>query len=302
MVYLHEHYGGVSTISSLIAHPANGISGVSAVLSARGYSQDFEDVFSDWKIANYLDDTAFASGKYGYRNLDLRIRPGSTHFSFPVSNVSRYIQSWAADYIEFAAPSTGGQGKVPDLQIDLIGRNPAYSFDVRAIAMNSGAPVAVEDVNGYISIPQFGYAVDTVVLVPNWQPRAEADFGEIVSYSCSARLGQEISFDVAVLPNAVHERYVDIVVQFDVEHAASPAYPGDTGDSVPRITVTRLGETLIGDRSMAPILPVGSREKVAYVYQLYVPHGWDGSEIKWDISYLGRSLSGGDLGYEYFGF
>ena len=35
--------------------------------------------------------------------------------------------------------------------------------------------------------------------------------------------------------------------------------------------------------------------KPVYVYQLYVPLGWEGSEIKWDISYLGRSLSWGDL-------
>ena|GEM_PF-786245 len=294
MVYLHEHYGGISTISSLIAHPANGINGINAVLSAHGYSQDFGDVFSDWKIANFLDDTTFASGKYGYRDLDLKVRRGGRHSSFPISSVSRNIQSWAADYIEF----TGGN-RVSDLQIDFAGRNPAYDFDVRAIAMRDGEPVGVESVqvqvgtgSGHISVPEFGYAVDTVVLVPNWQPRTEADFDQIVSYSYSARLGEEVSFNVAVLPNAVNERYMDIIVQFDE----------DIGAGIPRITVTRLGKTLVSEQNMVPILREGvetrhavSLLRAAYVYQLYVPHDWDGSEIKWDISYLGRSLTGGDL-------
>ena len=106
MVYLHEHYGGISTISSLISHPFNGMNGINAVLSAGGYSQDFEDVFSDWKIANFLDDTTFAFGKYGYRGLDLTSFrfSGDRHSSFPISNISRYVQSWAADYIEFTVP------------------------------------------------------------------------------------------------------------------------------------------------------------------------------------------------------
>jgi hypothetical protein len=304
MVYLHEQYGGTSTISSLITHPANGINGINAVLSGHGYSQDFRDVFSDWKIANFLDDVSFASGKYGYMSLDLRVGRSGRHSSFPISNVSRYIQSWAADYIEF----TGGN-RVSDLQIDFAGRNPAYDFDVRAIAMRDGQPVAVESVqvqvgagSGHISIPEFGYAIDTVVFIPNWQPATEADFDQIISYSYSARLGEEVSFEVAVLPNAIFSegfRYVDIIVQFDEAKAV-------VGTDVPRITITRLGETLTNEQNMVPIgsfregvgalnLTPLPEPRAAYVYQLYVPHGWDGSEIKWDISYLGRSLSGGNL-------
>ena len=277
MVYLHEHYGGVSTISALIAYPADGISGVNAVLSARGYSEDFGDVFSDWKIANYLDDTGFDSGKYGYMEIDLSIKRGRKHFSFPVSSTSRYIQSWAGDYIEF----TGGD-RVSDLQIDFIKSNPDHNFDVRAIVMAGGEPVAVESVlsDGHVSISDFGDAVDTVVLVSSWQPGMKADFGKSVSYSYLARLGEEISFDVTLLANAVHKRYVDIVVRLDEDSSAS----------VPRITITRLGETIVNDQKML------SLSEAVYAYQLYIPYGWDGSEVRWDISYFGRSVERGDLG------
>ena len=288
-VYLHEHYGGVSTISSLIAHPANGINGVNAVLSTRGYSQNFEDVFSDWKVANFLDDTNFASGQYGYDRLDLRVELGRRHSSFPVSDVSRYVQSWAADYIEF----TGGDG-ISDLQIDFTGRNPNYDFDVKAIEMKDGKLVSVETMQinegigaGHISIPNFGYDVDTLVLASNWQPKAWADFGEVVSYSYSARLGKEIDIEAAVLPNAVHESYMDVVVQLDE----------DIDTAVPRIKVTRSGSTLVDEQDMGSISFLSSKSdsKPVYIYQLYVPHGWDRSEIRWDVYYLGRWVAGGDL-------
>jgi len=288
-VYLHEQYGGISTISSLIAQPANGINGVNAVLSSRGYSQAFEDVFADWKIANFLDNNTFASGRYGYDGLDLEVKLSRRHSSFPVSPVSRYIQSWAADYIEF----TGGDG-MSDLQIDFTARNPNYDFDVKAIKMKNGMLVAVEPLQiqggagtGHIAVQSFGSAVDTVVLVPNWQPKSWDDFDEIVSYSYSARLGKEVTIDAVVLPNAVHERYVDIVVQLDA----------DIADDVPSIKVTRLGRTLVNEQDMSSIsfLSSESDSGSTYVYQLYVPHGWDHSEIRWDVYYLGRWVAGGDL-------
>ncbi len=38
---------------------------------AHGIKKDFDAIFEDWAIANYLDDTSFAKGIYGYYNLDL---------------------------------------------------------------------------------------------------------------------------------------------------------------------------------------------------------------------------------------
>jgi hypothetical protein len=290
LLYLHEQYGGAFTISALIAHPANGLNGVNAVLAARGYSQNFGDVFSDWKVANFLDDTGFASGEYGYSSMDLRVKRSHRHSSFPISDVLRYVRSWAADYVEF----TGGDG-LSDLLIDFAGRNPAHDFDVKVIEMRYGVPVAVRsmqiqkgDGRGHISVPRFGHDVDTLILVPSWQPTAWADFDETVSYSYSARFGKEISFNAVVLPNAVHERYLDIVVQLD----------SDVDTAVPRITVTRLGKKLVDDQEMSSIsLPDSeSNTESGYVHQLYIPHGWERSEIRWDVYYLGRWIAGGDLG------
>lgn len=164
IVYLHERFGGVSIISSLISEPANGINGINAVLSSKGYTERFGDVFADWKVANYLDDTSYASGRYGYKSLNVKIRPDIVHSSFPVLNQQRNIESWSADYIEITSGSN-----VATLQVDFSARNPRHNFDVRVIKLKDNLPVDVDYMrNGSLSIPKFGYDVDKVIIVPNW--------------------------------------------------------------------------------------------------------------------------------------
>jgi hypothetical protein len=67
--YIYEHYGR-QFIWDLVHEQANGIAGYNNVFKARGIGKDFDQVFQEWAIANYLDDTTFAKGVYGYYGLD----------------------------------------------------------------------------------------------------------------------------------------------------------------------------------------------------------------------------------------
>jgi len=69
--YMYEHYGGPELIWDLTHEQANGIEGWNNVLQAHGIKKDFDEIFQDWAIANYLDDTSFAKGIYGYYALDI---------------------------------------------------------------------------------------------------------------------------------------------------------------------------------------------------------------------------------------
>jgi hypothetical protein len=69
--YMYEHYGGAPLIWDLVHEQANGIEGWSNVLLSHGITRTFDQIFQDWAIANYLDDTSVAGGKYGYYALDL---------------------------------------------------------------------------------------------------------------------------------------------------------------------------------------------------------------------------------------
>ncbi|MHA2282301.1 MAG: hypothetical protein ACXAC5_15770 [Promethearchaeota archaeon] len=71
MFYMYEHYGGAPLIRDLVHEQANGIEGWSNTLINHGITRTFDQIFQDWAIANYLDDTSIAGGKYGYYALDL---------------------------------------------------------------------------------------------------------------------------------------------------------------------------------------------------------------------------------------
>lgn len=70
-LYLFEHFGGAAFTSALVQEQANGIEGIENTLVAFGYSDTFDEIFDRWTIANYVDDTRKAEGKYGYYTLEI---------------------------------------------------------------------------------------------------------------------------------------------------------------------------------------------------------------------------------------
>ena len=73
MHYFTEHFGGLEDLRPFLSVQADGIRGLDAYLRSAGYTEQFEDVFRDWGVANLLDEP---TGKYGYGSLDI---------TFPVS-------------------------------------------------------------------------------------------------------------------------------------------------------------------------------------------------------------------------
>jgi hypothetical protein len=70
-LYLFEKFGGADFVSALVAEQANGIEGIENTLAAFGFSESFDEIFDNWTIANYIDDTRKDDGKYGYETLDI---------------------------------------------------------------------------------------------------------------------------------------------------------------------------------------------------------------------------------------
>lgn len=107
LFYLWENYGGSPFVTHLTQNPDNGTAGITSSLAAKGYFSDFDTVFAEWTLANYLDDPSIGSGKYGYNGLDITaISPGGislsdTWPSYPVTSVGN-VKYHAADYIQFA--------------------------------------------------------------------------------------------------------------------------------------------------------------------------------------------------------
>lgn len=70
-LYLFEKFGGADFTSALVQEQANGIEGIENTLAAFGYRETFDEIFDAWTVANYLDDTEKAGGKYGYETLEV---------------------------------------------------------------------------------------------------------------------------------------------------------------------------------------------------------------------------------------
>ncbi len=101
-LYFYENYGGHPSILALVNESANSIAGYDAVLDQFGYSQDFEDVFADWVVANFLNDTTISDGRFGYVGDDLPpFNTAGTYSTYPLTDVYKTVNYWAADYYRF---------------------------------------------------------------------------------------------------------------------------------------------------------------------------------------------------------
>jgi hypothetical protein len=99
LTYFLEQFGA-QAVQQLVAEPLNGRAGFDAVLARIGpEGQQFEDLFGDWLVANYLDDTHKAGSRYGYTDLSIELPDhAARHTDFPSYTLGT-VSQYAADYI-----------------------------------------------------------------------------------------------------------------------------------------------------------------------------------------------------------
>jgi immune inhibitor A len=125
VAYFLDRFGQEAT-QALVAHPANGTAGFQAVLGKLGTGLTFEDVFADWRVANYLDDPSLADGRYGYGDLDPPDPSlDATHTSYPV-HLATTVHQYGADYVELQGEGTLAIEFTGSTQVKLI-PNEAHS-------------------------------------------------------------------------------------------------------------------------------------------------------------------------------
>jgi len=85
--YLSDHYGGAATISHFVQAGIPGIDGVNAALEYYGYTQRFNDIYYDWRIANLIHSNLVADSRYNYKTLDLGSASAIPAFRHTVSGI-----------------------------------------------------------------------------------------------------------------------------------------------------------------------------------------------------------------------
>ena len=65
LTYLQDRFG-LETLQDFATHPENGLAALDSVFAELGADVDADTFFADWALANYLNNTQFADGRYGY--------------------------------------------------------------------------------------------------------------------------------------------------------------------------------------------------------------------------------------------
>jgi hypothetical protein len=226
-LYFFERYGGFEASFNVVHEPANSITGYENVLDAMGYTENFADVFADWTVANYLDDTTIADGRYGYEGEDLpAFRHADDFDSYPVFGQQRDVNHWATDYMGFT------QADALDLSFDGADNT---EFAVHVIEIDDTGEITVERMpldsaqSGAATTTADGDEDDLVVLVV-----AGAASGGGKSYQVDAFRASGATATPGPSPTAT----------------AAPASPTPTPTPTPAVTATPTAEpepTIPGD-------------------------------------------------------
>jgi hypothetical protein len=70
-IYLSDHYGGPAILSRYVQAGIPGIEGIDAALEYLGYTERFDDVYHDWRIANLMHSDFPGEGRYNYTTINL---------------------------------------------------------------------------------------------------------------------------------------------------------------------------------------------------------------------------------------
>ena len=191
MQYLYEHYsiGENDIILNLVAEEANSADGVTNALLTTGWDMNItaKTVYTDWLIANYINDQEFMDGKYSYSDNPVgtgqfAMANSGTHSAYPVGTVSETVNHWGVDYVKFSNI---------DLSLDVTFSGDINNSDyhVEFILFDGASPVNIvkmvidENMMGTIAIPNNDNSYDSAVMVVS----DTGAYSSTTSYSYSAQ-------------------------------------------------------------------------------------------------------------------
>lgn len=97
ILYLAEHYGGADGLQRLIDGAGDGVEGMNAYFEP--HSTTFDEVYTDWIIANYLDS---ATGPYSYSERQVQVRRIDRVSEF--GETTGFLAPYSARYFDLRLP------------------------------------------------------------------------------------------------------------------------------------------------------------------------------------------------------
>ncbi|MFZ5559769.1 MAG: hypothetical protein ACOZAL_03175 [Patescibacteria group bacterium] len=171
--YLVEQFGE-NIFSYMLQNNKVGIYSIEQALKDKGFNFSFSQVFNNWAVANYLNDSSLSDGRYGYKNPYLKgaINVSPITYSIvstSVISIAQNIKDWAPYWYRFInKQDTGTIAK--DLEIEFEGLVDRGNFNVIYIIEYKEKPVVINLLSlasqkGVLKIPNFKNDVESVTIV-----------------------------------------------------------------------------------------------------------------------------------------
>ncbi|MBI4117209.1 MAG: peptidoglycan-binding protein [Parcubacteria group bacterium] len=172
MFYLVDHYGE-KIISDSQRTSEIGIESLNRILLSSGFTESFSDIFSNWTIANVLNDET-VNPRFAYKFTHLKNLRISSNQSYSLSgtgdlvSILNTVKDWQPVWYEFNTPVNTGVNL--NLKIEF-SADPATKFRIPYIAFKINGQkdigfVPINGASGELFVKNFGSEVYKVVLIP----------------------------------------------------------------------------------------------------------------------------------------
>jgi len=171
--YLAEQFGE-DIFSLMLKNNSVGIYSVEQAVRDSGFNFNFSQVFNNWIIADYLNNSSLSDGRYGYKNPYLRgaINVSPITYSIvstSVISIAQNIKDWAPYWYRFINKQDAGT-VAKDLEIEFQGAVDKGNFNVVYIIEYFSKPIVINSLSlasqkGTIKIPNFRSDVESVTMI-----------------------------------------------------------------------------------------------------------------------------------------
>jgi len=170
--YLAEQFGE-NIFSLMFKNNKVGIYSVEQAIKDKGYNFSFSQVFNNWTIADYLNNSSLSDGRYGYKNPYLKaVNVSPINYSIvstSIISIAQSIKDWAPYWYRFINKQDAGT-VAKDLEIEFDGTIDHGNFNVIYVIEYNSRPTVINSLTlasqkGVIKIPNFKDDVDSVTLI-----------------------------------------------------------------------------------------------------------------------------------------
>jgi len=236
MQYLVSHYGE-NILTEMMKANTVGTASIDQALASLGFSERFSDVFTNWTVANFVNDCQFGDGqKFCYLS---RLPYAVFHLSPSATNLltlkegaafssSNNAKDWTGYWYELLPSASLPAAANLNLAVSFKIKDAASKFRMPIVVFNSDGSKSLRYLNpigqlGSDIILNFGTKVKSLILIPSSQTKFAGSFSNEPPYGFSYAAEVTSANQISSLTNIISDQNSQTGSMPDSN--SSPNYP-----------------------------------------------------------------------------